>query len=471
MQIVRVALYALLSSVGYLMLVFPSIGFLEIQVGLTLLFVIGAAFELRVSEHRFLMMPPALFTAYMFVQSMLAGIWYFAANGADAATQIFVRDESIVRGTWYTMVAVQMLWVAFHSLPSGLLRLRDAVTMKRIPIGFIHALLGISLVCFVASVRLNVFGYVADAANVAYVTYLRFGINLGLLAIVLLAAYDHDDLPRRRLLHLVVIAYFLIGILYGSKSTAVMPVLLMVVALYGAGRRIPLRYVGIGVLSVGLSYAIIEPFRLYYQFAGDTADKGTVTDLVNLYLTAQSSTDREQVQLVASLMERQSYVAVLAKTIEFADETGYHHTEEWRNLLLSPLYGTIPRFIWNSKPLANFGSWASVNIFGFVETTSTGITPQGYAYLVARFGGILLFFGIFGVIQRLIFNAIYLNRAFLPVYLLMFFQVGYPEAPWTFIAGNLQTLILMAPAMYLLARASRTLQTPEREIRAALAQG
>ena len=459
MKIVRFALYGMLSSIGYVLLLFPSLGFLQIQIGLTVLFVIGACFEAYASSHRVMMLPPALFTAYCFVQNILAGIWYFATNGALNSTQIFVADPSIVRGTWYSLVAVQVMWIAFYSLPDDLLHKRRNARISRIPASVIHLLLAISLVCFVAAVRLNVFGYVADATNVGYVTYLRFGINLGWFVIILLTVYDYDDRARRRLLHLVVATYFLIGILYGSKSTAVMPVMLLGVSLYASGRRVPVRYIAIGIAAVGAAYAIVEPFRIYYQLVGQVAEKQTVSDLANLYVAAQSSDDKAEVKIIASLMERQNYVTVLARTIEFSEQTGYHHTTEWHNLLFSPLYGTIPRFLWAGKPLADFGSWASVNIFGFVETTSTGITPQGYAYLVARFGGILLFFSIFGVVQRLMFNALYLNRVFLPVYLLVFFQVGYPEAPWTFIAGNMQTLILMSPALFVLSRAARRSST------------
>ena len=97
--------------------------------------------------------------------------------------------------------------------------------------------------------------------------------------------------------------------------------------------------------------------------------------------------------------------------------TGYFRDEEWLHLLKSPLYGLIPRFIWETKPLADFGIWVSVNIFDLPATTHTGILPMAYSYLVYRLPGIIIFFTLYALIQRAAFNLFFISRGFLPIYI------------------------------------------------------
>jgi hypothetical protein len=467
MQLLRVPLYLILSATGYLLIRFPTSEALAIQIGLTILLLVTAAFEMFVARHRFMVHPPALFTAFSLVNNMVAGIWHFVGN-LSLTSQFPTADQSIVRGSWYTLVAVHVLWIAFYMLPDGFLRVKSTDGPQCVPNRLLYALVGISLASFAIAVRSNAYGYTADTANVTYLSYLRFGVNLGLLAIILIVAYEWAVPSRRALLHVLVGTYFIIGLLYGSKSTAVMPLALVIVTLYVSGRRVQMRYLAGGVLGIAVAYAVIEPFRIYYAFEGQQQDVRGVADLARMYAAAQTAVGQTEINYGNSVIERQSYVTPLAKAIEFADDNTYYHTEEWKNLALSPLFGTIPRVIWSGKPLANFGSWASVTIFGIAETTSTGITPQGYAYLVARLPGILLFFLLFGLVQRLVFNFLYLNRAFLPLYILMYFDTGYPVSPWTFVAGTLQSLILISPVILLLARMGQRQSAPA-ELRSASA--
>lgn len=451
MQKTRFALYALLSGAGWVWTQWEPVSPLFTQAGLGVLFLIGAIFEARVATHRLLVLPPAVFMAYSFLNNMVGGLWYFATN-QKAVAQFAVEDASILRGSWYTLVAVQVLWLGFHALPERRVAVPGAAQPGRIPLLLIQGLVGISLFAFVTAVQMNAFGYAADPTKVTYLSYLRFGINLGWLAIILIAVYEYEDPGRRRLLHLLLAGYFLMGLLYGSKSMAVMPVLLTIVALYASGRKVGRKYVIVAAIGISLAYAVIEPFRVYFETAGAGQETKTVKELAGMYVAAQDVAQDMEGSHTAAFLERMSYAIPLAKTLEFADGTGYHHTEEWRLLAFSPLYGVIPRLVWPSKPEAKFGAWASVHIFGLEDTTHTGITPQGYAYLVARLPGVILFFLLFGLIQRMVFNLLYLNRAFLPFFLLVFFDVGYPVSPWTFVAGNLQSLLLMSPLLFLVTR-------------------
>lgn len=455
MKVQRLVLYLFLSSLGFVITQLEPLGYLTIQVCLTLLFISGLYFEYRVAKYPFFALLPAFFSTYMFMNCMLSGVIYFAFDLKES-TQFIVSDDTVVRGTWYTLVAVQVLWFFFYLVPTFKIERFHSIKWSYIPKSWIYCFLGISVLAFIFSVQQGMYGYVSNNEETRFLSYLKFSLKLGLLSIILLVFYEFKNIKIRPFLYGVIVLNCLMGIMFGSKSTTVMPILLVGLTLYFSHGNISKAYILISILAIIFSYMVIEPFRIYYERGGfRNSQVLSVTELANIYLDSSKYTERsdDKANYAEAFLNRMSYVAPLAKTIEYADQNNYYHTEEWGNLLLSPLYGVIPRFLWESKPLANFGIWASVNIFNLPETTQMGITPQGYAYLVLRFWGVFIFFALYGVMQKIIFNLLYLNVMFLPLYILVYFDVGYPAVvPWTYVSGTLKTLIFLLPLMILFIR-------------------
>lgn len=460
MQGARLSLYFLLSTIGYAALHFEVLSHTDTQILLTVLFLIGVGFEKRVARHPFLVLPPAVFSLYCFVNNMLSGALYFAFD-QQGVSQFHVRDESVVRGTWYTLVAVQVLWTSFYLLPDQKVRLFGRTEVRDIPGFVIATLTGVAVLAFVIGVSIGAYGYTADQEKAELLSYIRFGVSLGLLAIVLTVVYRYDTQGSRVLLYWLVAANFLMGLAYGSKSMALLPVLLVIVSLYFTGRKINKTHWMAAAAALVAAYMIVEPFRIYYESVRGKVDLLDVKKLAAAYSEALKQEEGRETNYTMAFIERNSYVVPLAKTLEFADMTNYYREEEWGDLALSPLYAVVPRFVWESKPLADFGSWASVHIFGIMETTHTGITPQGYAYLVLRFEGIMLFFLLYGIIQRFVFNLLYLNSSFIAFYILLYLEIGYPAVvPWTYVAGTLKSLVFILPIMAWLIYLNRYRRAP-----------
>ena len=51
------------------------------------------------------------------------------------------------------------------------------------------------------------------------------------------------------------------------------------------------------------------------------------------------------------------------------------------NILSSPAYAVIPRFLWPSKPYGDVGAWFNRVVFGGSIYSATGMSPIGYLYL------------------------------------------------------------------------------------------
>ena len=73
------------------------------------------------------------------------------------------------------------------------------------------------------------------------------------------------------------------------------------------------------------------------------------------------------------------------------------------DIIFSPVYAWIPRFVWEDKPLANVGLWYTQVVFGLNILSSTAMGVITYLYFAG--GTIMVFVGLFfiGVIQRAIF--------------------------------------------------------------------
>ena len=412
-------------------------------------FLICLWFEYRHSRHLFFSLPPTYFCLFMFVNIFLSGLVYYWFDRAEIV-QFLVPDEFIIMGLWYTFVAIQILWIGFYILPSRPYRTFSKLYIQTIPLWVVHLLMLIFVVSFIIAVNNNMFGYVADNEKNEWLGTVKYGISCGLVAVIALTIYHNDSQKLRFYLYSVIAANMAVGLLFGSKSTAITPILLYILTNYLLGRKVRMRVIVIFFLAIAMAYAVIEPFRIYFDTIGATGANFSVSSLISFFFAAKDATEGTETAYLQSFIRRMDYATPVGKTLEFAHLTGTYLNDQWQHLAMSPLYGLIPRFIWDTKPLADFGLWASVHIFDLPRNTHTGITPQGFAYLVLRLPGIILFFLLYGLIQRIAFNSFYLARGLLPVYIYFYFFILFPPFPiWTAISAYIQALVIVIPILFI----------------------
>jgi hypothetical protein len=448
--LVRLLLYLFLDTIAYVLMQIQDVNAEVVEIIFVVFFIAGMVFENKVATHRFWLLPPTIFAIYTLINNMISA-WVYTAY--DVGDWIFFNgnDMVVMRGAWYSMVAINVMWIAFYLIPDFKINFFKKAKIVGISNTLTFSFVAISLFAFFIGIKMGVYGYVREKDAHEYSTYLKFAVNLGLLAIVFLTVYSYDDPIKRKLIYILLVVYFFVGLGFGSKTTAVAPMILVCISLYMTNRKVKRQFIIVIAVGIFISYLIIEPFRKYYNLVGDQYDVKNVSEYYDLYIDAFSiaedvqGEDVEQ-QFLLSFLERQSYVAPLCMTIQYADDNNYYVEDDWKHIALSPLYAVVPRFLWSSKPLADIGHWASYTIYGSTEENSIGITPQGYAYLSGRMLGIILFFIIFGFVQKLMFNILYLNSNYIPFYILFFTDIAYPgEVPWTFISGCLKSVVMVLP--------------------------
>jgi len=384
----------------------------------------------------------------MFLNIFASGIVHYAFD-YESTTQFGVKAEYVVWGAWYTLLAIQILWIGFYLLPDKPHRWIARLSLKSVPLQVTHVFFSIYILSVMVGISTGTFGYTADQEGTAFESYIRYGLNAGLIAIILTTIYHYDSLSGRTYLYAIIAMNVTTGILFGHKSTVVMPVMMFMFTTYICGRKISVTSILVFVGALGVAFSLVEPFRLYYEAVGRGSDTRSLSGLLSMFAESQEYSGAET-DYADQFIRRMSYVTVLGKVIEYADISNYYHSEEWGHLILSPLYGAIPRLIWESKPLADFGAWASVNIFNLPQTTSIGITPQGYSYLVMRLPGIIVFFTLYGLIQRIGFNMLYFRTGLLPFYIYFCLFVLFPSFPtWTAVSTFVQSTIVIVFIMLL----------------------
>ncbi|MFM7022535.1 MAG: hypothetical protein ACKOXB_06115 [Flavobacteriales bacterium] len=450
-MIIRILLYFAMNAIGYGLMNIDAVNVQVVEVVFIVFYLIGMIFEFKVATHRYWLLPPTIFAVYTIINNMISA-WAFTRYNVGEWLYFSGDSMLVMRSAWYSMVASHVLWIGFYLIPDFKVTFfKKGQKIVGVSNALTYGFVAISLMAFFIGIRLGVYGYVREKDAHDYSTYLKFAVNLGLLAIVFLTVYNYEDPVKKRLIYILLVVYFFVGLGFGSKTTAVAPMILVCIALYMTKRKIKKQFVLVIALGIFVSYLVIEPFRKYYTLVGDQYNVKDITEYVQLYRDAFSIAEDvkgEDVesQFLLDFLQRQSYVAPMSMTIYFADTKNYYVEDEWKHIALSPLYAIVPRFMWSSKPLANFGHWASYHIYESSEENSIGITPQGYAYLSARMTGILLFFLLFGLMQKLMFNILYLNPSYIPFYILFLLEIAYPgEVPWTFLAGSIKSVVMVLP--------------------------
>lgn len=449
LQSVRILLSAVLLTASFLFIELRVFDPLMLSVMMLVVFSFLWFFEFYFSCHRFFCLPPAYYVLTMFFYVFLSGVVYFLFQ-LEGATQFTVSDYYILRGIWYTQLSIQVLWIAFYLFPDRPILEPLGLRANYVPMGVVYVFL-LAFVCsFLISIATGNFGYTAGTENIGASNLLRYGLSCGPIAIVLLTIFHSNSYSQRQFLYGVIIANMLVGALFGSKSSMVTPLFVFILTSYMCGGVINWRLLFAVVGAIALAYVIIEPFRIFYEVTG--GDTLTLSGLLQIFITAQEVTDGVEFNYLQSFLTRINYATAVGKAIEYADVNNYYRSSEWLHVLLSPAYGFIPRFLWESKPLADFGIWASVNIFDLPDTTHTGILPAAYSYLVARGPAIILFFSLYGVLQRLVFNMFYISRSLLPVYIYFYYFVVYPSYPvWTSVSSFIQSLIMLGAVFFVVA--------------------
>lgn len=183
--------------------------------------------------------------------------------------------------------------------------------------------------------------------------------------------------PALALLLIAVVVDVAVGLASGMKSSAVAPLLAAVLGLWGGGRAFPWKLCAVSIL--GLVFVVAPLVNNYRSLVnlGDGSRIRTSQIVETLGVAAASSGASGTASSVTSLLDREMLVQEVAVINQLVPSViAYKSISE---LIVSPLYGIVPRAIWTDKPLLTTGRDYAVEVRGQSLTTysSRAVTLPG----------------------------------------------------------------------------------------------
>ena len=281
----------------------------------------------------------------------------------------------------------------------------------------IPSLMTVSTTTLLVSINMGVMGYssnyndLIEAAN--YSMYFAILGSLGKLALVLVAInfYSLQSPGKMRLWLIAILAIqVMFGFISGMKSAVCVPFVILMVCQYMQTGKFSLKITLILLASIVVSYAVIEPFR-YARYNDPDFNGSSIVSIVNTLISPDISTKRIESEeykpnTLIAFFARSNVTKSGAPALVFADDNPVlppGSPEFLKELIMTPLYAVVPRFIWQSKPLANLGLWYSQVVNGSDTLSSFGMGCFTYLYFVGGFTAVLIAFYIIGIVQRTIF--------------------------------------------------------------------
>lgn len=286
-----------------------------------------------------------------------------------------------------------------------------------------------------------------------YITILINAYQLGYFAIIFLQYYHFE---KKLLNILILMTYFLLGLLSGLKENAIVPLIFFGVTYYFRTKTFPKKFAFISVFLIAFTFIIVAKFRTTYLASG-RKEIGSISGLASTYVKSveESSSAKYKYYNLSStqaFINRLNYATAFGKSINYCQEEGFGlpYNSSPGHIILSPFYALIPRFILPFKPLADFGLLISNKVFKQKKVKySTGISQAGYAYMwKGAFGVVFLLFFV-GIFQGLIFKWFYFTIA--PIYIFLFISNIYVgDAIWTYFTSFFRFIFLFAVLYYFL---------------------
>lgn len=411
----------------------------------------------------FLLLPPTIYSLYLFLKIGIGGLLTFFEIGNWRYYQF--NPETFITSDFISVLSVIFIFIGYNAFS---FRLINTKTLKLPSKRRVYILSVVPILSVIYGLSTGSYGYLGDASSEnLFIQIIKTGSELGSFIIIYLVYYFYDRPIEKKIVYIFLIFFFILGLAYGHKSTAVIVVLSFMIVLYFKERKVDKSVALILIGAIFLAYAIIQPLRIYAEASASLKGTSlTISDLYNVFdeaINTNTSYASDDASFIfTAFMVRSNYMEPLCMAIENKKSsfTETHVKGGWWHIPLSPIYAVVPRFIWKNKPIADIGRHFSYEIYGSTFENSIGFTPQGYFYLLNGFFGVVFGFLLIGSFMRVI-TWFLLERLREPsIYLYLLVEFSNPsDLIWSYFTGIMQSIIfLLIVTFFMYKRGGRLLK-------------
>ena len=355
----------------------------------------------------FLLLPPTIYSLYVFLKIGIGGLLTFFEIGNWIYYQF--NPETFITSDFISVLSVVFIFIGYNAFSFRLINTKTR-TAKLPSKRRAYILSVVPILSVIYGLSSGTYGLLGDSSSEGlFIQIIKTGSELGSFIIIYLVYYFYDRPNEKKIVYIFLAFFFILGLAYGHKSTAVIVVLNFFIVLYFKERKVDKSVALILIGAIFLAYAIIQPLRIYAEASASLKGTSlTISDLYNIFdeaINTNTSYSSDDASFIfTSFMVRSNYMEPLCMAIENKKSsfTETHVKGGWGHIALSPIYAVVPRFIWKNKPLADIGRHFSYEIYGSTFLNSIGFTPQGYFYLLNGFFGVVFGFLLIGSFMRVI---------------------------------------------------------------------
>jgi len=400
----------------------------------------------------FLLLPPTIYSLYLFLKIGIGGLLTFFEIGNWIYYQF--NPETFITSDFISVLSVIFIFIGYNAFS---FRLINTKTLKLPSKRRVYILSVVPILSVIYGLSTGSYGFLGDASSEnSFIQIIKTGSELGSFIIIYLVYYFYDRPIEKKIVYIFLTFFFILGLAYGHKSTAVIVVLNFFIVLYFKERKVDKSVALILIGAIFLAYAIIQPLRIYAEASASLKGTSlTISDLYNVFdeaINTNTSYASDDASFIfTAFMVRSNYMEPLCMAIENKKSsfTETHVKGGWWHIPLSPIYAVVPRFIWKNKPIADIGRHFSYEIYGSTFENSIGFTPQGYFYLLNGFFGVVFGFLLIGSFMRVI-TWFLLERLREPsIYLYLLVEFSNPsDLIWSYFSGIMQSIIFLLIVMF-----------------------
>ena len=402
----------------------------------------------------FLLLPPTIYSLFVLLKIGMGGLITFYEVGNWRYYKF--NPESFITADFVSVLSVIFIFIGYEALSYR------SVNSKERAVKFpskrrVYMLAVVPIGCVIYGLSTGTYGFLGDASiEGSLIQIIKTGAELGSFVIIYLVYYFYSSVLEKRIVSLFLFLFFILGLAYGHKSTAIIVVLNFLIVLYFKERKVDKSVLLIFIGTIFLAYIIIQPLRIYADSKGSLKGSSlSISDLYNIFSESRSAntsyTADDTGFIFSSFMIRNNYMVPLCMAIENKNSsfTDNHVKGGWGHIALSPIYAVVPRFVWKNKPLADIGRYFSHDIYGSSFLNSIGFTPQGYFYMLNGFFGVVFGFLLIGSFMR-VATWILVERFREPIiYLYLLVELSGPtDLVWSYFSGIIQSILFLFVIMF-----------------------
>jgi hypothetical protein len=315
----------------------------------------------------------------------------------------------------------------------------------------------VSFAAKVYMVRAGMYSYIASFdvthSRVAEVQVFIVIANFGLFALILFAIelhYHPADRIRAGLFWTVLASQCFWGLISGMKSEVLYNFVSVGIVFSLAGRKLRLRWFAIAILGLVALYPLINEYRFIVRGPARQATTSVSDAVAAMRQAGMRSAGREETAGDwvaagwASAVGRFDMLENVAMLMAYQDRSFQLEGDE--RLWMIPFYPLVPRFIWPSKPVQDFGGRLT-RLIGGSRDTGTSPTVLGDLYVLhGGIPGLLAGMFLLGLAAQWLTNLVKLrpSKRNLFIYAGTFFFLGnYQQDFFAFSTAAIRAFVIL----------------------------